>query len=92
MEKDFNDLTKCPFHNRMMGQKVSGEGIKNTDWWPGVPKIDVLRQYSPLANPTGKDYGHAKAFLSLDLKAVKNDLRHLITDSQYWWPPDFGQY
>ncbi|MDR6404642.1 MULTISPECIES: catalase/peroxidase HPI [Chryseobacterium] len=93
MEKDLNDISKCPFHNgTMKKQSVAGGGTKNLDWWPDQLRVDILRQHSALSNPMDKDFNYAEAFKSLDLEAVKNDLHALMTDSQDWWPADFGHY
>jgi len=67
-------------------------GLSNRDWWPNQLNLKVLRQHSPLSNPMGKDFSYAKEFKSLDLAAVKKDLRALMTTSQDWWPADFGNY
>ena len=67
-------------------------GMSNRDWWPNQLNLNVLHQHSPLSNPMGKDFDYAKEFTSLDLEAVKKDLRALMTDSQDWWPADFGNY
>jgi catalase-peroxidase len=93
MEKDLNDISKCPFHNGTMKKNnVAGGGTKNSDWWPDQLRIDLLRQHSSLSDPMDKDFDYAKAFESLDLEAVKKDLHALMTDSQDWWPADFGHY
>ncbi|MCA6068959.1 catalase/peroxidase HPI [Chryseobacterium sp. RG1] len=93
MENDSNDISKCPFHNGTMEkQSVAGEGTKNLDWWPDQLRVDILRQHSSLSDPMGKDFDYAEAFKSLDLDAVKKDLHALMTDSQDWWPADFGHY
>jgi len=92
MEKESNDISKCPFHNGSMKHNTAGGGTRNRDWWPNQLKLNVLRQNSPLSDPMGGDFDYAEAFKSLDLEAVKKDLHALMTDSQDWWPADFGHY
>ena len=92
MEKESNDISKCPFHNGSMKHNVGGGGTRNNDWWPNQLKLNILRQHSSLSNPMGEDFNYADAFNSLDLEAVKRDLHALMTDSQEWWPADFGHY
>lgn len=92
MEKESKDTSKCPFHNGSMKQNVSGGGTRNRDWWPNQLKLNILRQHSPASNPMGEDFNYAEAFKSLDLDALKKDLHALMTDSQEWWPADFGHY
>jgi catalase-peroxidase len=75
-----------------MKHNVGGGGTRNRDWWPNQLKLSILRQHSSLSNPLGEDFDYAKAFNSLDLEAVKKDLHALMTDSQDWWPADFGHY
>jgi catalase-peroxidase len=77
---------RCPFH------RSPGGGTANQDWWPNQLKVNVLHQHSSKADPMGQDFDYAEAFESLDLAAVKKDLRALMTDSQDWWPADFGHY
>jgi catalase-peroxidase len=77
---------KCPFH------QTSGSGTSNRDWWPNQLRLEILRQHSELSNPMGENFNYAKEFKSLDLAAVKKDLLALMTDSQDWWPADFGHY
>lgn len=92
MSNDSNDISKCPFHNGSMKSNVGGGGTKNRDWWPNQLRVNILRQHSALSNPMDKDFNYAEAFKSLDLEAVKKDLHALMTDSQPWWPADFGHY
>lgn len=92
MENDSNDISKCPFHNGSMKQNVGGGGTRNRDWWPNQLKLSILRQHSSLSNPMGEDFNYAEAFKSLDMDAIKKDLHALMTDSQEWWPADFGHY
>ncbi len=92
MENGSNDISKCPFHNGSMKHNVGGGGTRNRDWWPNQLKLGILRQHSPLSDPMGKDFNYAEAFKSLDLEALKKDLHALMTDSQDWWPADFGHY
>jgi catalase-peroxidase len=92
MEKESNDISKCPFHNGSMKHNVGGGGTRNRDWWPNQLKLSILRQHSSKSNPMGDDFNYAEAFKSLDLEAVKKDLHALMTDSQDWWPADFGHY
>ncbi|MES2647281.1 MAG: catalase/peroxidase HPI [Bacteroidota bacterium] len=82
---------KCPFHGGMP-KKSAGGGTRNNDWWPKNLKINILRQHSQLSNPLEKDFNYAEAFQSLDMEALKTDLHALMTDSQDWWPADFGHY
>ena len=78
---------KCPFnHGAATG------GTTNQDWWPNQLRLDLLQQHSSKSNPMGADFNYAKEFESLDLAAVKKDLAVLMTDSQDWWPADFGHY
>lgn len=92
MENDPNDISKCPVNHGSMKHNVAGGGTRNNDWWPNQLKLNILRQHSPLSNPLGEDFNYAEAFRSLDLEAVKADLAVLMTDSQDWWPADFGHY
>lgn len=93
MENTSGDISKCPLHNgTMKKENVAGGGTQNKDWWPEQLRVDILRQHSHLSNPMDNDFNYAEAFKSLDLEAVKQDLHALMTDSQDWWPADFGHY
>ncbi len=82
-----NEESKCPVH-----QHVAGGGTTTRDWWPNQLNLDVLHQQSSKSNPMDKDFNYAKEFKKLDLKALKKDLRELMTKSQDWWPADWGHY
>ncbi|MGE0535683.1 MAG: catalase/peroxidase HPI [Pirellulales bacterium] len=77
---------QCPFHH------TAGGGTTNRDWWPKELHLELLHQHSEKSNPMGEDFDYAAEFNSLDLAAVKKDLAALMTDSQPWWPADFGHY
>lgn len=81
-----SEESKCPFNH------TAGVGRTNRDWWPNQLRLDLLHQHSTSSDPMGKDFDYAKAFASLDYKALKKDLVQLMTDSQEWWPADFGHY
>jgi len=88
---DVNQSSKCPF----MGGPVkytAGSGRSNRDWWPNSLNLTILRQHSSLSDPMGEDFDYAEEFKKLDLKAVKEDLYKLMTNSQDWWPADYGHY
>ncbi|WP_340066828.1 catalase/peroxidase HPI [Ascidiimonas aurantiaca] len=85
------DVSKCPFLNGELNQAAGG-GTTNRDWWPNSLNLNILRQHSNLADPMDKDFNYAEEFKSLDLNAIKKDLTDLMTDSQDWWPADFGHY
>ncbi|GBL60728.1 MULTISPECIES: catalase/peroxidase HPI [Pseudomonas] len=78
--------SKCPFHY------VAGGGTTNEDWWPNQLKLDVLNQHSERSNPLGEKFNYRDEFKKLDYSALKADLKHLMTDSQEWWPADWGHY
>ena len=87
--------SKCPFnHGAGAGPShhAAGGGTTNQDWWPNQLKLELLHHHSSKSNPMGADFNYAKEFKSLDLAAVKKDLAKLMTDSQDWWPADFGHY
>ncbi len=85
---------KCPFnHGAGSGpSNHAGGGTSNHDWWPNRLKVELLHQHSSKSDPMGKEFDYAKEFKSLDLAALKKDLAALMTDSQDWWPADFGHY
>lgn len=78
--------SKCPFNH------AAGGGTTNRDWWPNQLNLKILSQHSPKSDPLGGDFNYAEAYKSLDFQALKNDLTALMTDSQDWWPADFGHY
>jgi catalase-peroxidase len=82
---------KCPFTGSVVKQQAGG-GTGNRDWWPNQLKLNILRQHSSKSNPMGEDFDYAEAFQSLDLGVLKQDLYDLMTDSQEWWPADYGNY
>ncbi|WP_282017622.1 catalase/peroxidase HPI [Salegentibacter mishustinae] len=88
---DVNESSRCPFMGGAL-EKTAGMGTTNRDWWPNALNLKILRQHSNLSNPMDKDFNYAEAFKSLDLAAVKKDLNDLMTDSQEWWPADYGHY
>ena len=85
------DNSKCPVTGGA-NQQVTGRGRSNLDWWPNQLNLKVLHQHSALSNPMGEEFNYAEEFKKLDLAAVKNDLRALMTESKDWWPADFGHY
>ncbi|GAB4018377.1 catalase/peroxidase HPI [Spirosoma koreense] len=98
MDTYSGDISKCPFYSGTQKNEpaakisVAGNGTQNRDWWPDQLKVHLLRQHSGLSNPMGETFNYAEEFKSLDLEAVKKDLHALMTDSQDWWPADFGHY
>jgi catalase-peroxidase len=86
-----NDEKKCPVTGRTSRQ-VAGGGKSNREWWPNQLHLHILRQHSSKSNPMGEDFNYAEEFKKLDLAAVKKDLYALMTDSQDWWPADWGHY
>jgi catalase-peroxidase len=83
--------SKCPFSSAVLEHTVAGAS-GNREWWPNQLNLSILHQRSSLSNPMGEDFNYAEEFLSLDLDAVVKDLHALMTDSQEWWPADFGHY
>ena len=97
MENNTNNSgeAKCPYKGpaAVAGKQPSaGTGTRNQDWWPNQLKLNILRQHSTLSNPMDNSFNYAKEFASLDLKAVKKDIVDLMTNSQDWWPADYGHY
>ena len=86
-----NSESKCPFLGGALKQSAGG-GTRNTDWWPNQLNLSILRQNSALSNPMGEDFDYKKEFESLDYDALKADINRLMTDSQDWWPADYGHY
>src|SRR5580704_15361896 len=84
-EANMSDETKCPFTG---GSRAHA----NRDWWPEQLNVEVLHKHSALSDPMGEGFDYAKEFASLDLDGVIADLKALMTDSQGWWPADFGHY
>ncbi|MEI8075083.1 MAG: catalase/peroxidase HPI [Bacteroidota bacterium] len=90
-----NSDAKCPFTGATASsaiQSSAGRGTRNNDWWPNQLRLNILRQHSALSNPMDESFNYAKEFASLDLNAVKQDIYHLMTNSQDWWPADYGHY
>ncbi|MGB8492726.1 MAG: catalase/peroxidase HPI [Bacteroidales bacterium] len=92
MEKNSEKLSKNLAIESTQKHSVGSSGTKSRDWWPNQLKLNMLRQNSSLSDPMGKDFNYAREFRSLDFKALKEDLFKLMTDSQDWWPADFGHY
>ncbi|MBB5220738.1 catalase-peroxidase [Amaricoccus macauensis] len=90
MDSTEDTAGKCPVVHATLASSTAMRG--NTDWWPNQLNLKILHQHSNLSNPMGDDFDYAEAFRNLDLDAVKADLRALMTDSQEWWPADFGHY
>ena len=83
-----SEESKCPVNHK----QIAGGGTTNRDWWPNQLRLDLLHQHSSKSNPMEEDFNYAKEFKKLDFKALKRDLRALMTKSQDWWPADFGNY
>lgn len=91
MENHGSSTGKCPFMSGELS-KGAGGGTSNRDWWPNELKLNILRQNAPKSNPMGEDFDYAKAFNSIDYQELKQDVIDLMTDSQDWWPADYGHY
>jgi catalase-peroxidase len=92
MENSTEKSSKCPVTGAGARHGFGASGTSNRDWWPNQLKLNILRQHSSKSDPMGEEFDYAEEFKSLDLKAVKQDLHRLMTDSQDWWPADFGHY
>lgn len=90
-DQSSGDISKCPFHNGTM-KAAAGGGTKNREWWPNKLNLNILRQHAIESNPMGNDFDYSAEFNSLNLDEVKQDLENLMTNSQDWWPADFGHY
>jgi catalase-peroxidase len=89
---DVNSESKCPVTGATSKHNIGAGGTKNRDWWPNQLKLNILRQHSCKSNPMDDGFNYSEEFKSLDYKALKEDLVKLMTDSQDWWPADFGHY
>ncbi len=94
MSSEINkEISKCPFHGEGIPQKhPTGKGQTNKDWWPNSLNLKILSQHSELVNPFDNKFDYKKEFKKLNYKALKNDLKKMMTDSQRWWPADYGHY
>ena len=86
-----SDEGKCPFGHGTT-KRIAGGGTSNRDWWPNELKLNILRQHAEKSDPMGEDFDYAEAFNSIDYAALKQDVINLMTDSQDWWPADYGHY
>ena len=85
------DINKCPFMSGSV-KKTAGRGTSNRDWWPNELKLNILRQHADKSNPMGKDFNYADAFNSINYPQLKEDIVEVLTNSQEWWPADYGHY
>ncbi len=92
MQEENEHTGKCPVTGAGSKPALGGSGTQLRDWWPNRLNLQILRQHTCLSNPMDKEFSYAEEFQRLDLQAVKDDLRELMTDSQEWWPADFGHY
>lgn len=87
-----SNTSNCPFHNGQQPQQTASNGTTNKDWWPNALNLDILHQHDSKTNPMDKGFNYAEAFKTLNLEDLKSDLKNLMTDSQDWWPADWGHY
>jgi catalase-peroxidase len=92
MEKNDKNISKCPVTGATGKPEKVARRIKNLDWWPNRLALNILRQHSSLSNPMEDNFNYAEEFKKLDYEALKKDLKDLMTDSQEWWPADWGHY
>lgn len=90
-QENTNGMGKCPFPHGQLN-KGAGRGTRNNFWWPNQLPLNILRQHSSLSNPMDDGYNYAEEFKTLDLAAVKKDIFEIMTNSQDWWPADYGHY
>ncbi|MBK9512843.1 MAG: catalase/peroxidase HPI [Flavobacteriales bacterium] len=92
--EDLNNSStgKCPVIHGAMRNPVAGRGTRNRDWWPNALNLGILHQHAPASDPLGEEFNYTEAFKKVDYKALKADLTKLMTDSQEWWPADWGHY
>ena len=93
-EKKIKDISECPVMGKQAGpnRTTAAGGLSNRDWWPNMLNLSILHQNSAKGNPLGEDFDYAEEFKKLDLESLKKDLTELMTDSQDWWPADYGNY
>ncbi|MBP9979213.1 MAG: catalase/peroxidase HPI [Bacteroidales bacterium] len=92
MENNPKKESKCPVTGATGKHSIGAVGTQNKDWWPNKLSLNILRQHSELADPMGAEFNYAEEFKKLDLKALKADLHKIMTESQDWWPADYGHY
>jgi catalase-peroxidase len=92
MENQSNNMSKCPVTGAGSKPNTGAVGTGNREWWPNQLRLNILRQHSPLSNPMEEKFNYAEEFKSLDLEALKKDIQQVMTNSQDWWPADFGHY
>ena len=92
MEKNSGKASKCPVTGHMAKDNSGSSGVRNLGWWPDRLPLNILRQHSSLSDPMDEDFSYEEEFKSIDYDALKKDLHDLMTDSQDWWPADWGHY